>query len=86
MRVTPEGGPPKKGGSSQVPRSPPLKHTTAYTVKNPLSPACSKILAQNGANKSSHNSPADSDRALFKPSKDAERLVLSIKKIGKFGF
>jgi len=28
MRVTPQRGPPKKGGPRQVPRSPPLKHTT----------------------------------------------------------
>jgi len=28
MRVTPQGGPPKRGGPRQVPRSPPLKHTT----------------------------------------------------------
>jgi len=30
MRVTPQDGPPKSGGPRQVPRSPPLKHTTAY--------------------------------------------------------
>jgi len=30
MRVIPQGGPPKRGGPRQVPRSPPLKHTTAY--------------------------------------------------------
>jgi len=30
MRVIPQGGAPKKGGPRQVPRSPPLKHTTAY--------------------------------------------------------
>jgi len=29
MRVIPQGGGPKKGGLRQVPRSPPLKHTTA---------------------------------------------------------
>jgi len=28
MRVIPQGGAPKKGGPRQVPRSPPLKHTT----------------------------------------------------------
>ena len=28
MRVTPQGGAPKKGGPRQVPRLPPLKHTT----------------------------------------------------------
>jgi len=32
IRVTPEGGAPKRGGPRQVPRSPPLKHTTAYTT------------------------------------------------------
>jgi len=31
MRVTPQGGPPK-GGPRQVPRSPPLKHTTGCDV------------------------------------------------------
>ena len=31
MRVAPEGGH-KKGGPRQVPRSPPLKHTTAYDL------------------------------------------------------
>jgi len=30
MRIIPQGGPPKRGGPRQVPRSPPLKHTTAY--------------------------------------------------------
>jgi len=30
MHVTPQGGPPKRGGPRQVPRSPPLKHTAAY--------------------------------------------------------
>jgi len=30
MRVTPEGGPLKRGGPRQVLRSPPLKHTTGY--------------------------------------------------------
>jgi len=29
MRVTPQGRPPKRGGPRQVPRLPPLKHTTA---------------------------------------------------------
>ena len=29
MRVTPQGGPPIRGDPRQVPRSPPLKHTTA---------------------------------------------------------
>jgi len=29
MHVIPQGGAPKKGGPRQVPRSPPLKHTTA---------------------------------------------------------
>jgi len=33
MRVTPQGEGPKKGGPRQVPRSPPLKHTTDH---NPL--------------------------------------------------
>jgi len=33
MRVAPEGGH-KKGGPRQVPRSPPLKHTTAYNENN----------------------------------------------------
>jgi len=28
MRVTAQGVPPKRGGPRQVPRSPPLKHTT----------------------------------------------------------
>jgi len=28
MHVRPQGGAPKKGGPRQVPRSPPLKHTT----------------------------------------------------------
>jgi len=32
MRVIPQGGAPKKGGPRQVPRSPPLKHTTAYAI------------------------------------------------------
>jgi len=31
MPVTPQGGPPKRGGPRQVPRSPPLKHTTDYS-------------------------------------------------------
>ena len=31
MRVVPQGEPPKRGGPRQVPRSPPLKHTTACT-------------------------------------------------------
>ena len=31
MRVTPQGGPPKRRGPRQVPRSPPLKHTTGYS-------------------------------------------------------
>jgi len=30
MRVTPDGGDPKRGGPRQVPRSPPLKHTTDH--------------------------------------------------------
>jgi len=30
MCVIPQGGPPKRGGLTQVPRSPPLKHTTDY--------------------------------------------------------
>jgi len=33
MHVIPQGGAPKKGGPSQVPRLPPLKHTTAYASK-----------------------------------------------------
>jgi len=32
MRVTPQGGDPKRGGPKQVARSPPLKHTTGYTI------------------------------------------------------
>jgi len=36
MRVTRDGGTPKKGGPRQVPRSPPLKHTTD----------CSTFIAQ----------------------------------------
>jgi len=32
MRVTPQGGSPKRGGPRQVPRSPLLKHTTAYDL------------------------------------------------------
>jgi len=32
MRVTPQGGPPKRGGLRQVPRSPPLKHTTGHSI------------------------------------------------------
>jgi len=36
MRVTPEGGAPKKGGPRQVPRSPPLKHTTEYNEPGQL--------------------------------------------------
>jgi len=31
MHVTPQGWAPKTGGPRQVPRSPPLKHTTACT-------------------------------------------------------
>jgi len=31
MRITPQGGPPKRRGQRQVPRSPPLKHTTGYS-------------------------------------------------------
>jgi len=30
MPVTSQGGPPKRGGPRQVPRSPPLKHTTVH--------------------------------------------------------
>jgi len=30
MHVTPQGGAPEIGGPRQVPRSPPLKHTTAF--------------------------------------------------------
>jgi len=30
MRVTPKRGAPRKGGPRQVPRSPPLKHTTVH--------------------------------------------------------
>jgi len=30
LRVTPQGGPPKRGGPKQVPRSHPLKHTTVH--------------------------------------------------------
>jgi len=30
MRVTPEGGAPKKGVPRQVPRLPPLEHTTGH--------------------------------------------------------
>jgi len=32
MCVTPQRGAPKKGGLRQVPRSPPLKHTTARSL------------------------------------------------------
>jgi len=32
MRVTPQEGAPKKGGPRQVPRSPPLKHTTVHNT------------------------------------------------------
>ena len=32
MCVTPQGGPPKRGGPRKVPRSPPLKHTTGCTL------------------------------------------------------
>jgi len=32
MRVTPQGGGAKRGGPRQVPRSPPLKHTTVFRV------------------------------------------------------
>jgi len=31
-----------------------------------------------------HNSSADRARELFKPSEDMERILVSIKKIGKF--
>jgi len=33
MHVTPEKGAPKEGGPRQVPRSPPLKHTTEYELR-----------------------------------------------------
>jgi len=33
MRVIPQGRPPKRGGPRQVPRSPPLKHTTEQKDK-----------------------------------------------------
>jgi len=32
MTVTPQGGPPKRGGPRQVPRSAPLKHTTVHDM------------------------------------------------------
>jgi len=32
MRVIPQGGTPKREGPRQVPRTPPLKHTTAYLL------------------------------------------------------
>ena len=32
MRVIPQGGPPKRGGPRQMPRSPPLKNTTDWLV------------------------------------------------------
>jgi len=32
LRVTPQGGAPKRGGPRQVPCSPPLKHTTACNL------------------------------------------------------
>jgi len=32
MRVAPEGGGPKRRDLRQVPRSPPLKHTTGYSI------------------------------------------------------
>jgi len=36
MRITPQGMPPKRGGGPrQVPRSPPLKHTTVYNIQVP---------------------------------------------------
>ena len=35
MCVIPQGGPQKRGGPRQVPRSPPLKHTTAYMTQHP---------------------------------------------------
>jgi len=41
MRVIPKGGPPKRGGPRQVPRSPPLKHTTGDRT--------SRSMTQDGA-------------------------------------
>jgi len=35
MCVIPQGGAPKKGGPRQVPRSPPLKHTTDDDISVP---------------------------------------------------
>jgi len=34
MCVTRQGVPPKRGGPRQVPRSPPLKHTTGYSNRS----------------------------------------------------
>jgi len=50
---------------------------------HPSSPACAKIWGQTGANIFGHTSPADWNRELFKPSKDAERHVFRLKRNGK---
>ena len=42
MRIIPQGGPPKRGGPRQVPRSPPLKHTTGQDFINQQQP-CSDL-------------------------------------------
>jgi len=48
MRVIPQGGDPKKGGPRQVPRSPPLKHTTA-------SPTLFKVMDSDSCSNSKVN-------------------------------
>jgi len=46
--------------------------TVIYNNFYALASTCAKILAQNDANTFSHNSPADRDKELFKPSKDVD--------------
>jgi len=65
---------------------PPLVYYIS-TLCYALSPACVKILAQDGANLFGHNSLVDWLRELFKRYQDVQRLVVSIfKKLGSFGF
>ena len=46
MRVTPQGGPQKRGGPMQVPRSPPLKHTTGDTTLGVVSAQPQRIYTK----------------------------------------
>jgi len=55
MRVIPQGGDPKKGGPRQVPRSPPLKQTTAQTPS--LAYALDDLCLQASRNKTTLKKP-----------------------------